>query len=127
MPGTKSGRNQNHNNKPSKHCAHGRSFTDNRAQQEHLAKLLLKKEKEKNRNDDYFRAQRDAQHRAQETARQVAAQRAEHEAEFSRASSRVVVMLEERSDGLYFTSPLMPKLGVESNLDNFFNPARPKI
>ncbi len=127
MPGTKSSHNQNHHSKSSNHYAHGRSFTDNRVQQEHLAKLLLKKEKEKNRNDDYFRAQRDAQHRAQETARQKAVQRAEHEAELSRASSRVVLILEKRSDGLYFTSPLMPELAVESNLDNFFNPGRPKI
>lgn len=76
MPGTKSGRNQNHNNKPSKHCAQGRTFQNNQDQQQRLAKLLERQEKKKNKSDNHLRALQDAQQRELEAAESKALLRA---------------------------------------------------
>lgn len=70
MPKNKNGHNETHNIKQSSHYEKGRSFVDNRSQQERLAKLLFQKEKKLRKAQE-----------AEQRARQEAEQRARREAE----------------------------------------------
>lgn len=64
MPRNKNGHNPNHEIKKSKNKENGRTFVDNSNQQEHLLKLLLRKEKKQSREDNRQRAEQEAAQRA---------------------------------------------------------------
>ena len=67
MPRNKNGHNQNHNVKQQNNHTHGRTFTDNRDQQERLAKFLEQKENKKNREENRLLvAQRQLEQREQQ-------------------------------------------------------------
>lgn len=74
MPRDKDINNKSHIGKLAYNYPNGRSFTDNRSQQERLAKLLQQQEKKRKKEEDRFRAQQAAaqQEAAQQAARQEA-------------------------------------------------------
>lgn len=76
MPRDKDINNKSHIGKLAYNYPNGRSFTDNRSQQERLAKLLQQQEKKRKKEEDRFRAQQEAAARArQEEARREEARR----------------------------------------------------
>lgn len=77
MPRDKDINNKSHIGKLAYNYPNGRSFTDNRSQQERLAKLLQQQEKKRKKEEDRFRAQQEEAARArQEEARREAARQA---------------------------------------------------
>ncbi len=78
MPRDKDINNKSHIGKLAYNYPSGRTFTDNRSQQERLVKLLQQQEKKRKKQEDRFRAQQEAQQqRAQEEARRAAARQEE--------------------------------------------------
>ena len=146
MPRTKNGHNQTHDIKQPNNHTRGRTFTDNSDQQERLAKLLFQKEKEKNRNDNFFGVQLVARQRAQQASRHEAELRANRAAE-QRAQQRWNAEFDDQEEifgtqiwlrGLDLFAPNFNRHRAQqnqpfverhepANQDNHFSAGRPRV
>ena len=126
MPRTKNGHNQTHDIKQPNNHTRGRTFTDNTAQQQRLAKFLEQKQKKQNHLEAQRQLQQIEQQREQQRQAQLDARIQAIFEDWDRARARERLLFAHSRDrarqNQLFNERIEP-----ANQDNHFNVERPRV